>query len=384
MDGAVMEFGWSTQEDVFRDEIRTFIAKHVPQEWFDHPLHRRAAKSDRDKIVAFNGELGANGNLTPGWPAEYGGSGATAWEQAILGEEMWCAGEPRGPQYMNVNWIGPSIMMFGDETQKQYHLGRISKGDVFWCQGFSEPDAGSDLASLKTRAVRDGDEYVVNGQKIWTSHCQLADFCYLLVRTAPDKHHGITILLVPMDTHGLEVRKVPEMVGEGAFHELFFTDMRVPANCRLGDENEGWGIIRRSLQYERVGAPRWEKASRVLDRIAKWAKETGRFDEPAVQRQLGEAKAMVEAARLLAYSVIDERASGKVQGDQAYVARLSMVKAEKHVQDLGFELFGGDALRHGSDIDEGFRSSLTAGVAAGSYEVNLNLVANLVLGLPRK
>jgi alkylation response protein AidB-like acyl-CoA dehydrogenase len=302
----------------------------------------------------------------------------------ILGEEMWSIGEPRGPQYMNVNWIGPAIMTFGTEEQKRDHLARIARGDVFWCQGFSEPDAGSDLASLTTAAVRDGDEYVVNGQKIWTSHCQVADWCILLVRTDPDGgRDGITVLLVPVDTPGFEIRSLDGIIGRGLFHEMFFTDVRVPVANRLGPENEGWTVVRRALAFERVGSPRWERASLALQAIARWADEHGRLADPSVAERLGEAQASCEAARMLAYAVIDERAHGVPPTSASSVARVAMVRAEHVVGEVGMEIMGTDALAPGSLGAEMFINSLAVGVAAGAYEIQLNLVAGQTLGLPR-
>ena len=156
-----------------------------------------------------------------------------SWQHATIGEELWSRGEPRGPQYMNVNWIGPTIMEHGSEAQKREHLPRIAAGDVLWCQGFSEPEAGSDLVALRTLALRDGDDYVVNGSKIWTSYCDHADYCFLLVRSDPDssRHRGISVLLMPMSSPGVEIREIPAVVGEKYFHEVFLSDVRVPISC---------------------------------------------------------------------------------------------------------------------------------------------------------
>jgi len=256
---------------------------------------------------------------------------------------------------------------------------------VFWCQGFSEPEAGSDLASLKTRAVRDGDDYVVNGQKIWTSHTPSAEWIFLLVRTDPDapKNHGITILLVPLDTLGIEIWRIPDIVDEGAFAEVFLTDVRVPVSNRLGDENRGWSVVRQALQYERVGAARWERASLVLDLLARRAQMSGRLSDPDVARRLGEARAVVEASRWMAYSVADERAKQLSGTATAYPARAAMVRAERLVAELALDVFGPEALVEGSFLDDIYRSSLTAGVAGGTYEIQLNLIAGQLLGLPR-
>jgi len=380
-----MEFGWSDTEREYRAALRDFIDREAPG-WREAPVHRRVITAeDKARVRDFTAKLAERGWLTPSWPAEYGGEGQSAWQAVILSEEMWSVGEPRGSQYMNVNWIGPAIMLAGTEEQKLRFLPPISRGEVFWCQGFSEPEAGSDLASLKTRAVRDGDEYVVNGQKIWTSHTPSAEWIFLLVRTDPDapKNRGITILLAPLDTPGIEVRRIPDIVGEGAFAEVFLTDVRVPAANRLGDENRGWSVVRQALQYERVGAARWERAGLVLDQLAHRAKESGRLSDPDVARRFGEARAVVEAARWMAYSVVDERARQVSGTATAYPARAAMVRAERAVADLALDVLGSAALVEGGFLDNIYRSSLTAGVAGGTYEIQLNLIAGQVLGLPR-
>lgn len=378
-----MEFGWSIAEEQYRKEIATFVEAELAESAGHTGISGVATRRSVGRSFDFAAKLAERGWLTPHWPAEYGGSEATAWQHIILGEEMWSRGEPRGPQYMNVNWIGPAIMQSGSEEQKEYHLKRISAGDVIWCQGFSEPDAGSDLASLSTRAERDGDEYIVNGQKIWTSYANSAEFCFLLVRSDPaaEKHHGITILLTPTNTSGFEVQDIRGIVGEHAFHHLFFTDMRVPVSCRLGPEHEGWSVVRRALSYERVGSPRYARAAFMLDEIARWAAAHGRLSDSAVVEGLALARARCEAARLLAYCVIHDRDKGRSPGPNAYVARVAMVQADRAVGELAFDIFGNEALATGSIADEQFRSALPAGVAAGTLEVQLNLISRGILGL---
>ena len=380
-----MEFGWSASEAEYRTAISEFVEAELAANRSNTGISGVASRRSVGRSFEFAAKLAERGWLTPHWPPEYGGTGATAWEHIILGEEMWSRGEPRGPQYMNVNWIGPAIMAAGTVQQRDYHLKRISAGDVIWCQGFSEPDAGSDLAALSTTAVRDGDEYVVNGQKIWTSYANSAEFCFLLVRTDPEaeKHRGISILLTPTSTPGFEVRDIRGIVGEHAFHHLYFTDMRVPVSCRLGPENDGWGVVRRALSYERVGSPRYARAALMLDEVARWAHARGKIDDPAVAQRLALARAHCEAARLLAYCVIDDRSKQRQPGPNAYVARVAMVQADRTVGELAMDILGTEGLAENSLADEQFRSALPAGVAAGTLEVQLNLVSRAVLGLPR-
>jgi alkylation response protein AidB-like acyl-CoA dehydrogenase len=381
-----VEFGWSDDDLAFRDALEAFLDAQLPGDWEE--ISKAGPGGDAQVAFArrFCPALAARGWLTQHWPAAYGGRDATPWRHALLGEELWARGEPRGPQYMNVNWIGPAIMRFGSEGQKQRHLPPIARGEVFWCQGFSEPEAGSDLVALRTLAIRDGDDYVVNGSKIWTSYANHADHCFLLVRTDPAsrRHRGISVLLMPMDLPGVEVREVPSVVGERYFHEVFLSDVRVPADCRLGPEGEGWQVVTYALQYERVGAARYARAALTLDELAARARAAGRLDDPIVLEKLGEARAACEAARLLSYRVIDQRAHGLPPSADTNVARVAGTRAEQAVSDLALELFGAEALAYGSFADAHFRLAMTAGVAVGTTEINLNLVATRVLDLPRE
>jgi alkylation response protein AidB-like acyl-CoA dehydrogenase len=328
-------------------------------------------------------KLAERGWLTAHWPKEYGGSDASAWFHAILGEELWAIGEPRGPQYMNVNWIGPAIMRYGSDEQRAYHLPRISQGNVLWCQGFSEPDAGSDLAALRTRAVRDGNEYVINGQKIWTSYANNADFCFLLVRTDPGQHgrRGISVLLVPTDIPGVEIREITSFVGERYFHEVFFTDARVPVGVRLGTEHEGWEVVKFALAQERVGAARYARAARVIDQLAAEAERRGIFHDPEIRGRLGVAHAACNAAQMLAYKVIDQRHRDEPPSADVNVARVANTRADVAVAELALAVYGGDALEYGTVADANFRLAITAGVAVGATEVQLDLIARRYLGL---
>jgi alkylation response protein AidB-like acyl-CoA dehydrogenase len=381
-----VEFAWSEDEARFRRELIDFLDEALPSTWGEISKDGPGGDAQAHFSREFAGHLAERGWLTQHWPRAYGGADASPWRHAILGEEMWARGEPRGPQYMNVNWIGPAIMQYGSEEQKQQHLTRISRGDVLWCQGFSEPEAGSDLVALRTLATRDGDDYRVNGSKIWTSYANHAEFCFLLVRTDPEsrRHRGISVLLMPMDLPGVEVREIPAVVGERYFHEVFLTDVRVPVSCRLGPEGEGWSVVAYALQYERVGAARYARAALTLDRLAVRARERGWLEEPRVLERLGEVRARVDAARVLTYRVIDQRAHGLPPSADTNVARVAGTRAEQAVAELALELFGSESLAHGSFGDAQFRSAMTAGVAVGATEVQLNLIASRLLGLPRE
>lgn len=300
---------------------------------------------------------------------------------------MWAAGEPRGAQYMNVNWIGPTLMRFGTDEQKARYIPQMAAGKAIWCQGFSEPNAGSDLASLRTSAERDGDDYVINGTKIWTSYAGLAEHCFLLARTAGGEKGkaGIAIFLVPMSTPGIDVRSIPSLIGDGDIHETFFTDVRIPVSARLGEEGQAWSIISYSLANERVGIPRYELASRVLDGMVQELTQLGRFTDPVVQSRAGSAFAACEAARMLVYRTVDQRAKGAPPGPESNIARVSVVDADHIVTDFGLdflpETFSGDA--HPASLSHHERA-IVAGIAAGAAEIQLDLIARRYLDLPGK
>lgn len=380
-----MEFDWSPEDVAHRAEVRAFLAETLPEDW--ESISKDGPGSDAQAAFSrtFCAKLAERGWLTQHWPSEFGGRDAAPWRHSIIGEECWAVGEPRGAQYMNVNWIGPAIMKFGSEAQRAEHLPRISRGDVLWCQGFSEPEAGSDLAALRTLALREGDTYRINGSKIWTSYCNHADFVFLLVRTDPDsqRHKGISVLLVPMDTPGIEVREIPSVVGKRYFHEVFFTDVLVPTSTLLGPEHEGWDVVNHALQFERVGAARYARAAVTLDRLAELAKARGLLGDPMLVDALAEARALCEAARVLTYKVIDGRAKDRPPSADTQLARVLGTRADSAVGTLALEIMGLDALEYGSFADANFRLAMTAGVAVGATEVQLNLIAARFLNLPK-
>ena len=371
-----MDFDWTEDDVKYREDIRAFLREALPPNWSG--WNRAEVEEYRRESKRFCAAMAKAGFFTQNWPVEYGGQGASAWKACVLSEVFATRGDPRGPQYMNVTWIGPAIMQYGTPEQMEYHLKRISAGDVCWCQGFSEPDAGSDLASLRTRAVREGDDYVINGTKIWTSHVPLAEFCFLLVRTHPTEKRsgGISCLLVPMDTPGLEVRAIPGLLGEGAFAQLIFTDARVPVSCRLGLENRGWEVVRWALAFERVGVAHYCAAGLRLDRVAKAAHDAGLMDDAELRSKLGHARAMVEAARVLFYRVVDLREHDSPPTADANLSRISGPAAYQAVAEVA-------QLVADLGTDPGAGGLNANSVAAGTTEVQLDQVATRYLGLPR-
>jgi alkylation response protein AidB-like acyl-CoA dehydrogenase len=376
-----MNFDWDQDQRDFRATVRAFLEGNLPDNW-EALAHGPGSAAQTGFSKTFCGALADAGLLVPHWPEAWGGRDADPWTSFILAEEMWASGEPRGGQYMNVNWIGPTLMRFGTEEQQARYIPPMARGETLWCQGFSEPEAGSDLASLRTRADRDGNSYRINGQKIWTSYAGAADTCFLLARTASGKG-GISIFLLPMDTPGITVRQIPSIIGEGDIHEVFFDDVVVPASARLGEEGQAWEIVRLSLSLERVGIPRFALASRMLRRAVATLKKSGRFDAGAVQ-QSAKAHAACEAARLYSYNIIDQRCQGQPPGPEASAARFATVNAERAVSEFVVEhvpeaLAGGDAL-----LLAHHQRAIVAGIASGAAEIQLNLIATELLQLPRE
>mgnify|MGYP003667049834 FL=1 len=381
-----MEFDWSQEDIQHRRDVQAFLKEELPDNWEEMSQHGPGGDSQAQFSRHFCSRMAEQGWLTQHWPSDYGGRDCEPWRHSIVGEEMWSVGEPRGSQYMNVNWIGPAIMNYGSEQQKALHLPKISTGQVLWCQGFSEPEAGSDLVALRTRAEKIGNQYVINGSKIWTSYCNHADFIFLLVRTDPSssRHRGISVLLVPMDTEGIEVREIPSVVGERYFHEVFFTDVTVPTDVLLGEANNGWNVVNYALQFERIGAARYARAAVTLDKLAELARERGMLEDPIVVDRLGEARALCEAARVLVYKVIDIRAKGRPPTADTQLARVLSTTCDNAIGRLALEIFGQESREYASFADTNFRMAMTAGIAVGATEVQLNLIASRFLELPKE
>jgi len=386
-----MDFAFTPEETAFRAELRAFLAEELPSWW-------RGMFVDDDRAMPFTREfcrkLADRGWLTIAWPAEYGGQDASVWMQTVVREEMWAHEEPRGPQYMNLNYIGPLLMRFGTPDQRAEFLSPMARGDALWTQLFSEPDAGSDLASLRTRARDDGDHFVVNGQKIWSSYADApADWGLLLARTDPDvaKHAGISVFLLDMTTPGVTVRPIPTMAGPHEFNEVFFDDVVVPRARLLGVQDGGWDVITAGLTFERVGIARYARAAAVLELAVEHANEAGLARDPHVRRLLADLGTRIEAARLLNYRAISMQARGEVPTVEASIARMHNTTVEQLTGNVVMEVIGAaaqlraddpDAPRAGEATRHWLRNIPTT-VAAGTLEIQKNIVAQRGLGLPR-
>lgn len=379
-----MDFNWTSEQDAFRARLQDFLAANLPANWEEVAHHGPGSAELTEFSKVLCGRLADENLLTPHWPVEMGGQGLDPWHQIILAEEMWAAGEPRGAQYMNVNWIGPTLMRYGSEAQKERYLPPIAAGNAIWCQGFSEPGSGSDLASLRTRAERSGGDYVVNGQKIWTSYAGLAETIFLLCRTSDDRKRGISILLIPMDTPGITVRQIPSIIGEGDIHEVFFDNVTVPESARLGDEGQAWEIIAFSLTNERLGIPRFHLARVALDRAVEALKSSDSFNSETIRTEAAHAAALCEAARMASYAIIDRRCRGEAIGAESSSARFATVMAERRVAEFVVEYLPGALADEHAFLKMHHQRAIVAGVAAGAAEIQLNIIATEVLKLPRE
>jgi alkylation response protein AidB-like acyl-CoA dehydrogenase len=379
-----MDFDLGERAGGLRTRLRALIAAHVAEDYLgaftDDP-------ADLDVAQRFCKLLADEGLLTVAWPKEYGGAGGSVWEQTVVREEMWAHHEPRGAQYMGLNWVGPAIMAFGTDAQKQQHLPAIAAGDVIWCQGFSEPDAGSDLAALSTRATPDGDGWRITGQKIWTSYAGMAQWCVLAARVGSgERHEGITMFLVPMDTPGITVRPIRSMLGPHHLNEVFFDDAWAGPDAVLGGVGDGWAVIRRALAHERVGIARYARCERLLSALGRELAPVWDELPPGLHSHWARALIQVRVARLLAYRTVRAQETGEPPDVMASAARIAVTQCDQQVAELLFQAVDAESLDagpgaplHGA-IEDHWRYAQAATVASGTIEVQRMIVSKALLG----
>ena len=378
-----MDFDLGEQAAALRARLRSLIHHHLPEGYLgaftDDP-------ADLDVAQRFCKTLAEEGLLTVAWPTEYGGGGGSVWDQTVVREEMWAHHEPRGAQYMGLNWVGPAIMAFGSDEQKAQHLSAIAAGEVIWCQGFSEPEAGSDLASLRTRATEDGEGWRINGQKIWTSYAGMAQWCVLAARVGPgERHEGITMFLVPMDTPGITVRPIRSMLGPHHLNEVFFDDVWAGPDSVLGGIGEGWAVIRQALAHERVGIARYARCERLLSALG--AELAPHWDAlpPSLHAQWARALVQVRVARLLAYRTVHAQATGEMPDVLASAARIAVTQCDQSVAEVLFQAVEEGALEAGASaplqgaVEDHWRYAQAATVASGTIEVQRMIVSKALL-----
>jgi len=376
-----VQLGYSDADEAFRATLRAWLEaelpKLAPQPARDAWVERRKWDTDWQRRLFDGGYAGLH------WPTEYGGRGASPTEQLIFYEETARARAP----YVGVNFVGtlhagPTLIEEGTDEQKADHLPKVLRGEEVWCQGFSEPGAGSDLASLSTRAVRDGDDYVLNGQKIWCSFGQIADVGEFLVRTDPDapKHRGISWLILPMDSPGIEVRPLKTVLGSSEFAEVFLTDVRVPVSNRVGAENDGWRVTNVTLKYERGTA----FVSELVDSLRLCSDLAPLVRDPAHLRELGRCAAELDALWALTKRNVSQSARGTV-GAGAMVMKLAYSEARQRFGELALRVLDRDALHvEGNEQVEERLRVLALTIAAGASQIQRNIIGERVLGFPKE
>jgi alkylation response protein AidB-like acyl-CoA dehydrogenase len=402
-----MNPSYTPEAEAYREKVRAFLGENLPADW------KGIGSLEGDAYESFIKEwrktMAAAGYLAPGWPVEYGGGGLSALEQVIVAEEFTRAGAPTGTQNdtFGIQMLGNTLLLFGTEEQKRYYLPRIIAGDDIWCQGYSEPNAGSDLSNVGLKAVLDGDEWVLNGQKIWTSSGHLADHIFTLARTDPDapKHKGISFLLVDMRQPGIEVRPIKMISGESEFNEVFYTDVRVPKENVVGGVNNGWAVAMGLLGFERgeAAATAPIRFQYELDRLTRMAKERGLTADPRMRQRLAWAHSRVQVMRYLGMRTLTQFLAGHHPGPDGAIFKLYWSEYHRMVTELGVDVMGMDATvpsgRRSSSAfqtdDVGAPNSSNSWVMtflharagtiyAGSSEIQRNILGEMVLGLPKE
>jgi alkylation response protein AidB-like acyl-CoA dehydrogenase len=393
-----MDFNFGPEDEAFRKEFRAWLEKNRPE----RPLVELDALGDDDdedtwqRNLAWYRKLASGGWTGIDWPKEYGGRGASILQTIVYNQELARARAPLPYVGSGLGLIGPTLMHWGTEEQKRRYLPKILSGDEIWCQGYSEPNAGSDLASLQTRAVEDGDYFVVNGQKIWTSSAQHADWIFLLVRTDPEapKHKGISYLLVDMKTPGITVRPLVQMTGARGFNEVFFEDVRVPKTNLVGEKNQGWQVAITTLMYERRGAGGGSGGQiRQLVKLAKSVKRNGRpaWEDKEVRQRIVQLMTEAEALKYTGYRQLTRRLKGLPPGPEGSMMKLCGSELNLRIQMFATELLGPYAqleFKAPFAVDHGkwlFRMLAARGmtIAAGTNQVQHNIIGERVLGLPK-
>ncbi|MFF3727669.1 acyl-CoA dehydrogenase [Streptomyces erythrochromogenes] len=382
-----MDLTYTEEEQDFRARLREWLLKALPE------LPARPSPDDwpgrRAYDLGWQRRLYEAGYAGLHWPVDAGGRGATPTQHLIFLEETERAGAPYvGANFVGLLHAGPTIAAEGTAGQRARWLPPVLRGDEVWCQGFSEPDAGSDLASLRTRAVRDGDDYVITGSKIWTSHAEVADWCELLVRTDPEapKHRGISWLAMPMDAPGVTVQPLRTLAGSTEFAEVFLDEVRVPVANRVGAENDGWRVTMVTLSFERGTAFVGEVVAcrRTLGELARTARANGRWDDPALRRRLGRLYGEFGALwRLTQWNVSESERSGGVPGIGGSVFKLAYSHARQELYDVAAEVLGASSLSLDEEWVQDRLSSLSYTIAAGTSQIQRNIVAERILGLPK-
>ncbi len=402
-----MQPTYSADAEAYREKVQAFLAEKLPSNW--RGIGQLEGDALHDFVKEWRHTLYENNLLAPGWPTEYGGAGLSALEQVIIAEEFAKAGVPTGGpnDVFGIQMLGNTLLLWGTEEQKRYYLPRILSGEDTWCQGYSEPNAGSDLGSLALRAVLDGDQWVLNGQKIWTSAGHLADHIFTLARTDPDapKHKGISFLLVDMRQPGIEVRPIKMISGESEFNEVFYTDATCPKDNVVGGVNNGWAVAMTLLGFERgeAAATLPIRFQAELDRLFLLAKERGRTSDPLIRQRLAWCYSKVQIMRYLGMRTLTRFLQGHHPGPDGAISKLYWSEYHKVVTELAVDILGAEALTPSGRMpssafqtdDAGapnssnswvgtFLNARAGTIYAGSSQIQRNIIGEMVLGLPKE
>lgn len=393
-----MEFRFSAQDEAFRDEVRTWLTEHLVGEFAALGSGNDLGEGhELDVRRAWERELAAGGWVGIGWPKHFGGRDLPLTQQMIFNEEYARAGGPGRTGFFGEQLLGPTLMMFGTDEQKQRFLPPILRADEYWCQGFSEPDAGSDLANVKTTAVRDGDEWVINGQKVWTSLGHIADWIFVVCRTdatSTKKHEGISFILCPIDQPGVELRPITQITGTAEFNEVFFTAARTPADMVVGPIGQGWKVVMATLGFERGTAflAQQLRFAEEYRKVVAYAQERGEANDPIVRQRLADAYIGLEIMRLTGLRTVTKILQGGQPGPESSIGKLHWSKWHQRLGELEMDLMGADGQvladehdpdRRHVDFQYTFQFSRSHTIYAGSSEIQRNIVGERVLGLPR-
>ena len=402
-----MNPSYSHEAEEYRQKVQAFLAEKLPSTW--KGIGSLEGEQLEEFVTQWRATLASTGYLAPGWPVEYGGGGLSALEQVIVAEEFARAGVPTGGpnDVFGIQMLGNALLLFGSEEQKRHYLPRIISGEDTWCQGYSEPNAGSDLSNVGLKATLDGDQWILNGQKIWTSAGHLADHIFTLARTDADapKHKGISFLLVDMRQPGIEVRPIKMISGESEFNEVFYTDAVVPKENVVGGINNGWAVAMGLLGFERgeAAATAPIRFQAELDRLLLLAKQRGVASDPRIRQRLAWCYSKVQVMRFIGMRTLTQFLKGHHPGPDGAIFKLYWSEYHKVVTELGIDILGLDALvptgRKPSSAfqtdDAGapndsmswamtFLNARAGTIYAGSSQIQKNIIGEMVLGLPKE
>lgn len=390
-----MDFTYTPEEEAFRQELRAWLEPNLK-------AHRDVWGEDEDEFtqhpsspasLAWHKRMHDGGWVGLHWPQAYGGRGANLMQQVIFTEEGMRLGVPPEVNGMGINMVGPMLMHYGTEAQRQRYLQHILSADEIWCQGFSEPGSGSDLASLSTRAIADGDDYVITGSKIWTSNAHNAQWCLLLARTDPDvpKHQGITCFLLDMQSPGITIRPLVQMTGDAEFNQVFFDQVRIPKRQLLGKVNEGWRVAISTLSHERGGMRQFMRLHRMVRRVEDLARERGASYDPVRRQQLAKMHIDTEVQRLTVLRALTRQLRGDPPGPEGSIQKLFFSRVYMRAIEIAEGILGPyiqlDKGTHHAVADGHWTfQSLFArryGIAGGTDQIQLNIIGERQLGLPK-